>query len=69
MSLNNFVWSCVFIYLPDCILAKHLHMHQKTGLKTDKTVQNFTLANTYILAELLVKCTHDANVICSSSRY
>ena len=29
-------------------------MHQKTGLLTDKTVQNFTLANTYVLAELLV---------------
>ena len=28
-------------------------MHQKTGLQTDKTVQNFTQANTYVLAELL----------------
>ena len=54
MSLNNFVWSCAFIYLHDCILVKHLQMHQKTGLKTDKTVQNFTQANTYVLAELLV---------------
>ena len=54
MSLNNFVWSCAFIYLHDCILVKHLHMHQKTGLQTDKTVQNFTQVNTYVLAELLV---------------
>ena len=29
-------------------------MHQKTGLQTDKTVQNFAQANTYVLAELLV---------------
>ena len=29
-------------------------MHQKTGQQTDKTVQNFTQANTYVLAELLV---------------
>ena len=58
MSLSNFVWSCAFIYLHDCILVKHLQMHQKTGLKTDKTtdktVQNFTQANTYVCAELLI---------------
>ena len=54
MSLNNFVWSCAFIYLHDCILVKHLYMHQKTGLQTDKTIQNFAQANTYVLAELLV---------------
>ena len=53
MSLNNFVWSCAFIYLHDCILVKHLHMHQKACLQTDKTVQNFTQAITYVLAELL----------------
>ena len=53
MSLNNFVWSCAFIYLHDCVLVKHLNMHQKTGLQTDKTVQNVTQANTYVLAELL----------------
>ena len=28
-------------------------MHQNTYLQTDKTVQNFTRANTYVLAELL----------------
>ena len=41
------------LYVHDCILVKHLNMHQKTGLQTDKTVQNFTRANNYVLAELL----------------
>ena len=43
----------VLLCLHDCILVKHLHTHQKTGLKTDKTVQNFTQTNTYVLTELL----------------
>ena len=41
------------LYLRDCILVKYFNTHQKTGLQTDKTVQNFTQANTYVLAELL----------------
>ena len=41
------------LYLQDCILVKYLNTHQKTGLQTDKTVQNFTQTNTYVLAELL----------------
>ena len=41
------------LYLHDCILVIHLNTHQKTCLQTDKTVQNFTQANTYVLAELL----------------
>ena len=43
----------MLLYLHDCILVKHLNMHQKTSLQTDKTVPNFTQAKTYVLAELL----------------
>ena len=41
------------LYLHDCVLVKYLFTHQKTRLKTDKTSQNFTLANTFVLVELL----------------
>ena len=47
------LYGLVHLYLLDCKLVKHLNTHQKTGLQTDKTVQNFTRANTYVLADLL----------------
>ena len=47
------MYGLVLLYLHDCILVKHLNMYQKTSLQTDKTVPNFTQANTYVLAELL----------------
>ena len=43
----------VHLYLHDYILVKYLYTHQKKCLQTDKTVPNFTLANTFVLVELL----------------